>query len=81
MYSTPMILWRTARIFLLYLTSMAILVVMVAAVSNVPHFVPLRGTSRGEKPPAVTVGESAPRPIVYPVLVIPKDAPAIFEGA
>ena len=79
MYSTPMILWRTARIFLLYLTSMAVLVVMVAAVSDVPHFA-LRPT-RGEKPPAVTVGKSAPRPIVYPVLVIPKDAPAIFEGA
>lgn len=64
-----MIAWRTARIFLLYLFSMAILVMMVAGVSDVPHF---QSVDR-------LAGKAAPQPIVYPVLVIPKDAPSVFD--
>lgn len=73
-----MISWRTARIFLLCLASIAVFVVMLAGVSDLPYFVPLRGTSRGEKLPEVVPSKTAPRPFVYPMVVIPKDTPSIF---
>lgn len=76
-----MISWRSARLFLLCLTSMAVFVVMVAAVSdlNLSSLVALVSRPEAQLISAPVTGKAAPRPLVYPVVVIPKDAPSIFE--
>ncbi len=78
-----MISWRTARIFLLYLASLAVFVVMLAGVSDVKLSSMVVLVSRPEVQPTSqsSPGKPALRPLVNPVLMIPKDAPAIFEGA
>lgn len=82
-----MISWRTARIFLLYLTSMAMFLVMVAGVGDVRLSALVASFNRPEVQPTQPsaglptgqAGKAAPLPVVYPVLVIPKDAPSIFD--
>jgi len=82
MVEGPMIQWRTARVFLMYLMTLLVLVVLMFGTSDV--------TVSQDVGPALTGGSSgvgsrpagrpAARPSVNPVLRIPKDSVSVFEN-